>query len=425
MKNIRWGLVLLVLLAPLYAAQAGPAVAGRDPAARRAQARDLIAEALNRRMVRDIDPAVVAADAERIAAALSESRLDALLESRDAAALLDERAGLRQQLRATFSRIPGSSGTGVRSATAPVLGSSNSDLIFVPVPPCRILDTRLVSGGPLAAGETRGFLVAGTNAFLAQGGNGGGCDIPDGAAEPAAPAVVVNFIAVVPGGPGNLRAWEYGQPVPNASVINYDAAGGLNIANGVVVPIEGTAAQPWDLNIRADVSGTHVVADVTGYFTRFPLEQFSQPAKVALTTGTQASPTSLGDGACHRLTTCTVVSPPGVAGRVVIRSIAQVSIDHTNGTHDRVTVGAKAGTENPPVCTPINDQVANMDFEVPDVGPTMDVDATITHGRDFPIPSNTTRTYSLLSNMIIGASAGDQIESARMFCMFIPDPPSS
>lgn len=408
MKNMQRGAVAapgLALLLLLAFASLGSAQTG--PAARRAEAANLILDALNRRMVREIDPAVVAADAGRIAAALSESRLSTLLVSRDAESLLDEQAG-------------------VRSAVAPVLGASDSDLIFVPVAPCRILDTRLVSGGPLAANETRPFLVAGTNAFLAQGGNGGGCGIPDGAADPAAPAVVINFIAVGPSGPGNLRAWEYGQPVPNASVINYDSAGGLNIANGVVVPIEGTAAQPWDLNIRADVSGTHVVADVTGYFTRFPIEQFSQSAKVLLTVGTQASPTSLSDGVCHRITSCTVTLPAGVSGKVIIRSIAQVSLEHTNGTHDRVTVGAKLGVEDPPNCTPINDQVANMDFELPDVVPSAaDVDVTITHGRSFTQSGTTPRTYSLLSNMIVGASAGDQIESARMFCMFIPDPPSS
>jgi hypothetical protein len=116
------------------------------------------------------------------------------------------------------------------------------------------------------------------------------------------------------------------------------------------------------------------------------------------------------------------VAPASTNGKVVIRSLAQVAIDHTQGTHDRVVVGAKLGVEAPPNCTPINDQVANMDFEIPDVGPTAtDVDVTIYHGREFTQPGGTTRTYALLSNMIIGASAGDQIESARMTCMFIPD----
>ena len=63
-----------------------------------------------------------------------------------------------------------------------------------------------------------------------------------------------------------------------------------------------------------------------------------------------------------------------------------------------------------------------MDFELPDIHPTSsDVDVTITHGREFPQAGGITRTYSLLSNMIIGADAGDQIESARMICTFIAD----
>src|SRR5689334_11700721 len=54
------------------------------------------------------------------------------------------------------------------------LGDSNSDLIFVPVPPCRIIDTRL-AGGPIAANSTRSFKVNGVDAFQAQGGKDGGC----------------------------------------------------------------------------------------------------------------------------------------------------------------------------------------------------------------------------------------------------------
>ena len=398
--------LLLVLGVPAFAADT-PAAAPRD------QARRIITEALQKRLVREISPAVVAADAERIASALSEAQIQKLLRTQDAAPLLDERRAMVRQ--------SGFLQNTAQSASAKALGDAGSDLLFVPVAPCRILDTRAVSAGALAAGEMRNFLVAGTNAFLAQGGTGGGCGIPDGAAEPAAPAVVVNFIAVGPAGPGNLRAWEFGQPAPNASVINYSNVPGLNIANGVVVPIEGTAAQPWDLSIQADVSGTHVVADVTGYFTRFPSEQFSRK-KDSVVIGEQAAPVDLGDGACHRLTTCTVVTPASTPGKVIVRSLAQVAIDHTTGTHDRVIVGPDIGTTTPPNCTPVSDQVANMDYEIPDVGPTAaDVDVTLSHGREFPQSGGITRTYSLLARMIIGANTGDQIESSRMICTFIPD----
>src|SRR4029077_15623834 len=148
------------------------------------------------------------------------------------------------------------------------LGDAKSDRLFVPPTPCRIIDTRL-AGGAMAANEIRSFEVTGTSNFAAQGGAASGGGIPIGAVDPLAPAVVINFIAVGPAGPGDLRAWEFNQPVPTASVINSSNVPGLNIANGVVVPAAGVATLDKDISVKADVSGTHLVADVTGYFTRF------------------------------------------------------------------------------------------------------------------------------------------------------------
>ena len=389
--------------------------------AQREQARVLIAETLQKRLVREVSPAVVAADVERIVSSLSGSQIQTLLRTRDAAPLLDKRRAAARQSR--LRNVTTQSDT-VQNATAKALGDADSELLFVPVAPCRIFDTRLMSGGFLAAGQVRNFLVAGTNAFLAQGGTGGGCGIPDGATEPVAPAVVINFIAVGPAGPGNLRAWEFGQPAPNASVINYSNVPGLNIANGVVVPIEGTASQAWDLSIQADVSGTHVVADVTGYFTRFPREQFAQK-KDFVVIGEQTSPVSLADGACKLLTTCVITAPANTAGKVIIRSYANVAIDHTQGTetHDRIIIGPMLSPNlATPNCTSISNQVTNMDYEMPDIAPTAsDQDVSLSHGREFTQSGGTTRTYGLQALMFVGASAGDQVESSRMICTFIPD----
>ncbi|HYG65131.1 MAG TPA: hypothetical protein VEL74_21300, partial [Thermoanaerobaculia bacterium] len=230
MKTL-WQTSMTAACAALFAALlAGPAAAQLQPAAEdgpREKARALIAETLEKRVVRPVAPERIEAEAERIVASLPEEQVQTLVETRDAAPVLEERT------RAAKASQP------LAVISGKALGDSQSDLVFVPVAPCRIIDTRQVSAGPLAANETRHFLVAGTNAFLAQGGTGGGCGVPDGVSEPAAPAVVINFIAVGPSGPGNLRAWEYGQPVPRASVINYANVPGLNIANGVVVPIEG------------------------------------------------------------------------------------------------------------------------------------------------------------------------------------------
>ena len=144
------------------------------------------------------------------------------------------------------------------------LGDTDSDLVYTPVTPCRIIDTREPgAGGPIAGGATRNFMVAGTTGFDSQGGNTGGCGIPENATS-----VMINFIAANPSTGGHLRAWPYGGSMPNASIVNFGP--GLNIANGLIQPICNPAMTTctFDLTIYA-ASPVQVVADVTGYF-RYP-----------------------------------------------------------------------------------------------------------------------------------------------------------
>ena len=142
------------------------------------------------------------------------------------------------------------------------LGASGADLVYTPVPPCRIVDTRAAAGGPIVPGVQRDFLVNGTTGFEAQGGTAGGCGIPDGAT-----AAMLNLVAVNPAGRGDLRAWPFGQAEPSASIINYAAVTGLNLANGVVLPLcdAATTTCSFDVSVQADVSGTHLVVDVLGF----------------------------------------------------------------------------------------------------------------------------------------------------------------
>ncbi len=141
------------------------------------------------------------------------------------------------------------------------LGEGQADLVYTPVTPCRILDTRL-AGGPIPAGTTRDVLVTGDT--TAQGG--ANCGIPFGPAT----AAVLNFVAVGPAGPGDLRVTPFGTAMPNASIVNYAAVAGLNIANGLVVTLcfPATTTCTQDITLQADVSATDVVADVQGYFRK-------------------------------------------------------------------------------------------------------------------------------------------------------------
>ncbi|MBK8598900.1 MAG: hypothetical protein IPP07_09185 [Holophagales bacterium] len=203
------------------------------------------------------------------------------------------------------------------------IGDSASDLVYTPVEPCRIVDTRF-GGGAIAAGSARSFLVTGAAGFGAQGGNASGCGIPDDAT-----AAVLNFVAVNPQGAGHLQAYPYNAVpvVPTASVINYSAVGGLNIANGVVQPICNSAMTTctYDLIVRANVSTAELVVDVLGYFRRFDKAQVKSFSVFRSASGGPTASTCSNYGGVY----VTITAP--VAGSVVANAAMQVMMTHVNG----------------------------------------------------------------------------------------------
>jgi hypothetical protein len=379
--------------------------------ARHAEAQRLVTQWIEQQLLRKADQKVIAADAKRIVASLSEAQVEALVGGEDLARLLAPgRTGEPVQA------MTAASSAGLKNVFDAALGDSDSDLLFVPVPPCRILDTR-VAGGPIAAHEIRSFEVVGTQGFDAQGGNPGGCGIPQGATTPIARSVVINFVAVGPGGPGHLEAWEFNQPVPTASVLNYAQASGLNIANGVIVPIAGVATADKDLNIRANINATFVVADVTGYFTRFPKEVFQGNLKsTVLQNDVTSSPADLGDGACHELNSCTVTADAN--GTIIVEAWGQAVVSHTSGTQDRMELSVE--TASTVACDQTGSNVAIYEVSSA-LGSNPDVDFVITLGRAYAQTAGTTMTYRLSGHMTGGASANDKIENSRLICTFIPD----
>jgi hypothetical protein len=216
------------------------------------------------------------------------------------------------------------------------LGDSAAQLVYTPVPPCRIIDTRL-AGGQLAPGSIRDFRVTGTGSLAGQGGSATGCGVPFGPATSA----IINFVAVNPAGAGNLRAWAYSTPPvapPGASIINYTTVPGatLNLANGIVVPLcdlATTTCPNLDLRVRADASATHVVADVVGYFERFPREQVRSFTVV----DTQGTDTLIGE-ACTHVVGAEVTMAVPAPGRVVVRAVVVHDIVQVMGGDDRVMV---------------------------------------------------------------------------------------
>lgn len=386
------------LTGPLAAADAtseeASAVSPVERSALRALARDRINAMIHENAVRPVDAAAAAEESRNIARRLTDEQLRAIAEG--------------EEVQQTIA-------PSLRNVSAAALGNATSELLFVPLPPCRIIDTRK-SQGPLAAGETRSFQVAGITEFGPQGGTIGGCGVPPGSAEPVAAAVMLNIVAVDVAGKGNLQAWAYGQPEPLATSINFQRVD-MNIANGLIVPIAGTNLVPADLNVKANFSAAHLVVDVTGYYTRFPIEQFESSEK-SITVVTEGGAIDLGGGACTEVSACTITS--GAAGKVIVRTWSQIQLDHgTNIGGDRIAVGVK--NADPTSCTNNDQSINATDYELPDSLPQeADVDWTLSHKRIFNHAKGT-RTYYINARMITGASAGDRIQSSRMICTFIPD----
>ena len=160
------------------------------------------------------------------------------------------------------------------------LASATSDLVFIPIPPCRIVDSRSALG-PIASGTARQYFYYSSNAALSwssQGGIGGlaSSACPGSALNGAggtlgsvAPAAAVATVTVVNDttGPGNLVVWGGALPVPTTSALNWTTAGDV-IANTTTIPWGGRTGGTEDFAIFFNGTGgsTDVVVDVVGYF---------------------------------------------------------------------------------------------------------------------------------------------------------------
>lgn len=137
------------------------------------------------------------------------------------------------------------------------IGDASADLVYTPVTPCRILDTR-VAGGAIPAGTSRGYDVSTWwfSTFEPQGGVDGDCNIP---ARPA--AVAVNLAAVSPASAGYLTAYPHGEDQPLAATVNYPAGGVTS--NEVLITVSATGT--YDMRVYSHRQ-SHVVGDIVGYY---------------------------------------------------------------------------------------------------------------------------------------------------------------
>ena len=164
--------------------------------------------------------------------------------------------------------------------TANRIGDIAQDLVYVPVTPCRIIDTRL-AGGQIAANTTRSFDVTAIADFSFQGGAPNNCGIGGSGSFAAA---VINFTVVTPGGAGYITAFPFLGTQPTASTLNYVA--GDIVGNLSVVKLD-QGASANELSVYS-LAATHLVADVVGYFTN-PILDTLQCVTTAETVSTVAA----------------------------------------------------------------------------------------------------------------------------------------
>jgi len=141
------------------------------------------------------------------------------------------------------------------------LGAVDSDLVFVPVAPCRLFDTR-VAGGPIAANSVRGFDITAVSSYAFQGGANSDCNGVGAAGSFAAAAV--NLTVVSPSSVGYITAFPFGGTQPLAATVNY-VAGDIRGNFAVVRLDQGSAANEMSVY---SVASTHLVGDIVGYFTQ-------------------------------------------------------------------------------------------------------------------------------------------------------------
>lgn len=157
------------------------------------------------------------------------------------------------------------------SAVIEYIPPSSGGLIFHPLPPCAVFDTRPDLGGreaPLAPGETMDFDLQLTD-YSAQGGVAADCGVPPVAqvdSPDGAQAVLVNLVALDPAGSGNFKAWDIDETEPPGGVLVFEADSNTN----AYVPIGQTGAGEDDMLTRFlnnSVTSTHIRGVVVGYFT--------------------------------------------------------------------------------------------------------------------------------------------------------------
>lgn len=187
-------------------------------------------------------------------------RMEGTLQSADISNL--ELAASATSFEQMNAALLGTGGTGMSVANSgpgiqpTSIGVPGEDLVFTPLTPCRIVDTR-IAGGPMTAEGTRSFKAFTASDFTAQGGANSNCGLPQNVS-----AISVKMASVYPLAEGWFTAYPFDVPMPLAASLNYNA-GGVTSDQEIVRLCRPACPSEFNVYSRKQAD---LVIDVTGYF---------------------------------------------------------------------------------------------------------------------------------------------------------------
>lgn len=189
---------------------------------------------------------------------------------------------------ATSMATPNGPTPGAPALVRPAVATpAPAEATFVPVQPCRIVDTR-AAGGKLAPNTIRNFYVRGTTGFSAQGGKASGCGVPAGAT-----GVTLNVTVTQATGNGYLTGYPAGTTAPLSNFVTYWHDRTVSANPTIALAAPGTDPA---LAIRNFGAATHVVIDVTGYYAPQMDAYVDQSGTLVFTSGRVLAASHLGTG---------------------------------------------------------------------------------------------------------------------------------
>lgn len=198
-------------------------------------------------------PVFAHADPDNLRTALSRDSYEAASLALDGRVMSVPGRQLAQQLKSTPTTR-----AGMQAAAPTLLGALSNDLVYTPVTPCRIVDTRSTAAGAIAANSARSFVGVNASNFSGQGGSSTNC----GTLGLNATAIALNVTAVSPAAAGYATVYPYGTTQPLAASVNY-AAG--DIVNNAIIAQIPNPLSSFDFTVYT-FAQAHYVVDIVGYF---------------------------------------------------------------------------------------------------------------------------------------------------------------